>query len=164
MKICDSINQFPEFANLEGLKAVNIQKKTDRGLQICDSASSEIKDVFENGNIIFCDIVTNEYWVKASLNLSSSTKKLSVSLELKLNLKMSMHKLKLLLLKAGMFFWMENCQFDDEFHYIYVAANCKTSKSKQNLDFDISNLTAKILIDERKTRVNFSDDRRYIRI
>lgn len=148
MKICDSIGQFPEFANLEGLKAVNIQKKTDKGLQLCDSNSSEIKDVFENGSTIFCDINTNEYWVKASLNLSSISKKLSVSLELKLNIKMTMHKLKQLLLKTGMYFWMENCQFDDEFHYIYVSANCKTSKSKQNLDFEISDLTAKILIDE----------------
>ena len=70
MKICDCIGQFPEFTNLEGnyliikgLKAVNIQKKTARGLQICDQLGSEIKDVFENGNTIFCEIITNEYWI-----------------------------------------------------------------------------------------------------
>ena len=61
---------------------------------------------------------------------------------------MSMHKLKLLLLKTGMYFWMENCQYNDEFHYIYDSASCKTTKSKQNLDFEISDLTAKILLDE----------------
>ena len=83
------------------------------------------------------------------MNLSSTTKKLSVSLDLKLNTKMTIHKLKLLLLKTGMYFWMENCQFDDEFHYIYVSANCKTNKSKQNLEFEICDLTAKIVIDER---------------
>jgi hypothetical protein len=115
---------------------------------LCDSSSSEIKDVLENGNTIICDVVTNEYWVNTSINLSSTTKKLSVSLDLKLNTKMTIHKLKLLLLKTGMYFWMENCQFDDEFHYIYTSANCKTSKSKQNLEFEICDLTAKILIDE----------------
>lgn len=76
------------------------------------------------------------------------TKKLSVSLDLKLNIEMSMHKLKLLILKTGMTFWMENCQFDDEFHYIYVSINCKTSKSKQNLDFEISDLTSKNILEE----------------
>ena len=61
---------------------------------------------------------------------------------------MSIHKLKLLLLKAAMYFWIENCQYNDEFHYIYVNANCKTTKSKQNLDFEISDLTARIFLDE----------------
>jgi len=157
MKICDCIGQFPEFTNLEGnyliikgLKAVNIQKKTDRGLQICDQLGSEIKDVFENGNTIFCEIITNEYWINTSINLSSMMKSLSVSLDIKLNIKMTIYKLKLLILKTGMTFWMENCQLNNDFHYIYVSVNCKTSKSKQNLDFDISDLNINTLVDDCK--------------
>lgn len=146
-----------------GLKASNIQKKTEKGLQLIPQTSHEIKDILENGNTLFCDILTNEYWVNTSINLSSNSKRLSVSLDLKLNVKMSIHKLKLLLLKTGMYFWMENCQYNDEFHYIYDSANCKTTKSKQNLDFDISDLTSKMLLDECIINLNFSNCWRCVR-
>jgi hypothetical protein len=98
--------------------------------------------------MIFCDIITNEYWINTSINLASMSKRLSISLDLKLNIKMSVHKLKLLILKTGISFWMENCQFNDEFHYIYLSVNCKTLKSKQNIEFDISNLSENKLVDE----------------
>ena len=83
---------------MQGLKAVNIKKKTDKGYQLCEQVTSEIKDIFENGNIILCDIITNEYWINTSINLVSTSNRLSVSLDLKLNTITSMYKLKLLIL------------------------------------------------------------------
>ena len=62
------MEHFPEYSNLEGLKAINITKKTEKGL-INIPESGEIKEFLENGSILYCDLKTDEFWIKTSLNM-----------------------------------------------------------------------------------------------
>ena len=154
MKIADYMEHFPVYSNLEGLKAINIMKRTEKGnVNIPIDTGGEVKDYLENGNVIYCDLKTDEYWINTSLNMFSNQKKLSISLDIKNRLEMPMKKLKMLLIKTGLNFWIDFCKNKiDEFHYIYVDATCKTSKAKQNLDFQIEDLAKTTQVDECKIR------------
>ncbi len=95
------------YSNLEGLKATNIFKKTEKGnVSIPIETGGEVKDYLENGNVLYCDLKTDEYWIKTSLNMFSNQMKLSISLDIKKRLEMPMKKLKLLLIKTGLNFWI----------------------------------------------------------
>lgn len=144
------MEHFPMYSNLEGLKAINITKRSDKGIvNIPTDTSGEIKDYLENGNILYCDLKTDEYWIKTSLNLFSNQKKLSISLDIKNKLNLPMKKLKMLLIKTSLNFWIDFCKNNnDEFHYIFVDSTCKTLKSKQNMEFEIEDLAKKTSIDE----------------
>ena len=146
VKIADYMEHFPEYSNLEGLKAINITKKTEKGL-INIPESGEIKEFLENGSILYCDLKTDEFWIKTSLNMISGLKKLSISLDIKNRMEMPMKKLKMLIIKTGLNFWIDYCK-DDDFHYIIVDAKCRTLRAKQNLEFDIEDLAKNTPIDE----------------
>ena len=147
------MEHFPVYSNLEGLKAINITKKTDKGIVgIPIDNGGEVKDYLENGNILYCDLKTDEYWIKTSINMTSNHKKLSISLDIKNRMEMPMKKLKMLLIKTGLNFWIDFCK-NDEFHYIYVDAMCKTIKGKLNLNFEIEDLAKTTQIDESRENV-----------
>ena len=104
VKIADYMEHFPVYSNLEGLKAINITKKTDKGIVgIPIDNGGEVKDYLENGNILYCDLKTDEYWIKTSINMTSNHKKLSISLDIKNRMEMPMKKLKMNLKKLS--FW-----------------------------------------------------------
>ena len=45
-------------------------KKTDKGNVILSIGEGQlIKDYLENGNVIYCDLKTEEFWIKTSINL-----------------------------------------------------------------------------------------------
>lgn len=142
------MEHFPLYSNLEGLKAINITKKTDKGnFPIPIEIGGEVRDYLENGNILYCDLKTDEYWINTSLKMRSNQKKLSISLDIKNRLEMPLKKLKMLLIKTGLNFWIDFCKNDD-FHYIFYGAKCKTLKAKQILEFEIDDLVETTQIDE----------------
>jgi len=143
------------YSNLEGLKATNIFKKTEKGnVSIPIETGGEVKDYLENGNVLYCDLKTDEYWIKTSLNMFSNQMKLSISLDIKKRLEMPMKKLKLLLIKTGLNFWIDFCKNkNNDFHYIYVDAQCRTMKSKQDMEFSIGDMSKSDQIDDSKQTI-----------
>lgn len=124
-------------------------KKTEKGNKpISIDNGGEVKDYLENGNIIYCDMKAEEYWIKTSLNLLTNSKKLSISLDIKVKAEMSLLKLKYLLIKMGLNFWVDFCK-NDSFHYLLLNAKCELLNAKQNMILDIGELTKKSVNDDR---------------
>ena len=94
-------------------------KKTDKGNVILSIGEGQlIKDYLENGNVIYCDLKTEEFWIKTSINLITNEKKVSFSIDLKIKADMQLMKLKYLLIKIGTNFWIDLNE-NDIFHFIY---------------------------------------------
>ena len=111
IKITESFDQFAEFANLEGLKAINLTKKGEKQADILLPTTGTIKDCITNGDIIYCDLITNEYWVKATITISegiNSSIKLMLSIDLKTRLNAQFKKFKIVLIKCAINCWLEN--------------------------------------------------------
>jgi hypothetical protein len=140
IKIAEQMEKFSEFSNLEGLKAINLTKKTEKGI-IKIPSSGEIKDHITGGEIIYCDLNTQEYWIKTHIKIYSSYSKMVITLDLKFRIETIFKKLKFLLLKLGINFWMDYSKNkDDPFHYAFINAKFKTCKSKNNFEFNINDL------------------------
>ena len=61
MKICENFSQFPEYQNLEGLRAINLTKiKEEKNLP----PEEKVENVLRNGDIIYLDLISNEIWIK----------------------------------------------------------------------------------------------------
>jgi hypothetical protein len=150
MKIAERMEKFQEYTNLEGLKAVNLTKKTEKGVVKIPS-SGELKDHLNGGDVIFCDLITQEYWVKTNIKIFSSYSKMIINLDLKFRLETLFKKLKFLLIKLGTNFWIDYSKGkDDSLHYTFVNAKFKTTKSKNNFEFNINDLNKSIQIESSK--------------
>jgi len=91
-----------------------------------------IKEWVSLGCIIYCDLLTNEYWIKAKIKIISKLKTLNVGMELKCKLDYTFDNLKTLLIKTGINFWV-NSEKDYYLHYIYDNSSFKTNKCIINL-------------------------------
>lgn len=154
MKIAEQMEKFHDYSNLEGLKAVNLTKKVEKGIVKIPS-SGEIKDYINDGDILYCDLVTQEYWVKTIIKLNSNTYKLTITLDIKFSLETILTKLKFLLLKLGINFWMDNAREQNDIcHYIFTTAKFKTLKSPNNMEFNVSDLNKSLHIGKSNYKFN----------
>lgn len=141
MKIAEQMEKFEEFANLDGLKAVNLTKKSEKGQITKIPSSSELKDYINDGDTINFDLTTYEYWIKTNIQIISTYTQLTISLDIKFKLESSFKILKFLLIKLGINFWSDYPKgLDESFHYTFTNAKFKTSKSKHNFEFNINDL------------------------
>jgi hypothetical protein len=138
VKIAEEMEKFGEYANLDGLKAVNLMKRTEKG-PMKFPTSGEIKDFVTGGDVIFCDLSTSEVWIKTCIKVFANCSKTSISLDLKFNIELFFEKLKMLLMKLGINLWMDYAKKPPEdFHYAFVNAKFKTIKSKNSFEYSIS--------------------------
>jgi hypothetical protein len=150
MKIAEQMEKFHEYTNLEGLKAINLTKKAEKGV-IKIPSSGELKDYLTGGDIIYCDLTTQEYWVKTNIKIFSSYSKMIINLDLKFRLETIFKKLKFLLIKLGTNFWIDYTKGKkDSFHYTFVNAKFKTMKSKNNFELNINDINKSIQIESSK--------------
>ena len=152
VKIAEQMEKFQEFENLEGLKAVNLTKKTDKGITKIP-INGEINDFISDGDIIYCDLNTEEYWVKTTIKMNSGNNNLLINLDIKFRLDTVIKKLRFLLMKLGINFWIDTAsQLEDFNHYILTSLNFKTLKSKNNIEYSVSDLQKGLLIEKSKNK------------
>lgn len=139
VKIAEAYDQYPEFKNLEGLKATDLSKRNDQGNEIIIPNSGYLQDFIINGDIIYCDLLTNEFWIKATISMSKGTlncHKLTMSIELKIRLDMTFARFKKILLKCAFNCWLENMKTKkDNYHYMVSNVTFHTQKT---LDFNMN--------------------------
>lgn len=153
VKIAEQMEKFHEFENLEGLKAVNLTKKSEKGL-IKLPITGEIIDFISDGDIIYCDLNTQEYWVKTTIRMSSPNSNLLIKLDIKFRLDTIIKKLRFLLMKLGINFWIDSASnLDDQNHYILTSFNFKTQKSKSNIEYNIGDLKKGLLVEKSKCKI-----------
>jgi len=150
IKIAEQMENFQEFENLEGLKAVNLSKKTEKGI-VKLPISGEIDNFINDGDIVYCDLNTDEYWVKTTIKMNSGSSLLLINLDIKFRLDTIIKKLRFLLMKLGINFWIDTAsQVKDYNHYIFTSLNFKTLKSKNNIDYSVSDLKKGLSIEKSK--------------
>lgn len=148
VKIAEQMEKFQEFENLEGLKAVNLSKKTEKGI-FKIPITGEINEFINDGDIIYCDLNTEEYWVKTTIKMNSVNSILLINLDIKFRLDTIIKKLRFLLMKLGLNFWIDTAsQLEDYNHYIFTNLNFKTLKSKNNIDYSVLDLKKGLSIEK----------------
>lgn len=150
MKIAEKMEKFHQFANLEGLKAINLTKRTEKGTVKIPN-SGEIKDFIVCDDVIYCDLSTQEYWVKTVIKLHSNSSRLIITMDIKHRLDTYFKKLKFLLTKLAINFWADYAKGQaDNCHYIFTSMNFKTLKSKNNFVYNLSDIVKTDYLDESK--------------
>lgn len=156
VKIAEKMEKFQEFENLEGLKAVNLTKKTDKGI-IKLPITGEINGFISDGDIIYCDLNTQEYWVKTTIKMNSPNSNLLINLDIKFRLDTMIKKLRFLLMKLGINFWIDYVSnLDDKNHYIFTSLNFKTLKSKNNIEYNVTDLKKGLSVEKSKPAYNLA--------
>ena len=128
MKICENFSQFPEYQNLEGLRAINLTKINDeKNLP----PEEKVENVLRNGDIIYLDLISNEIWIKVIFNMTSvinKNSKLIVSMEVKIKNEITFRQLRYKLMKSGIICFLDKCNKSDNlFHYVISELNISTS-------------------------------------
>lgn len=128
MKICENFSQFPEYQNLEGLRAINLTKINDeKNLP----AEEKVENVLRNGDIIYLDLISNEIWIKVIFNMTSvinKNSKLIVSMDVKIKNEITFRQLRYKLMKSGIICFLDKCNKSDNlFHYVISELNISTS-------------------------------------
>ena len=150
MKIAEGMEKFQEYTSLEGLKATNLYKKTEKGIVKIPN-SGDIKDYLVDGDVIYCDLITQEYWVKTNIKILSNNTRMNIALDLKFRLETIFKKLKFLLIKLGINFWIDYSKNkEDSFHYTFNTAKFKTIRSKNNFELNINDLDKAIPVETSK--------------
>ena len=128
MKICENFSQFPEYQNLEGLRAINLTKINDeKNLP----PEEKVENVLRNGDIIYLDLISNEIWIKVIFNMTSvinKNSKLIVSMDVKIKNEITFRQLRYKLMKSGIICFLDKCNKSDNlFHYVISELNISTS-------------------------------------
>ena len=150
MEIAEQMEKYSQFENLEGLKAINLTKKTEKGL-LKLPITGEISEFISNGDAIYCDLITEEYWVKSTIKINSINTNLIINLDIKFRLESMIKKLRFLLMKLGINYWIDTVsELDDHYHYIFTSLNFKTLKAKNNIEYNLSDLKKGVSIEKSK--------------
>ena len=107
LKICEGFSQYPEYQNLEGLRAINLTKMNDeKNLAL----EGKVEDLLRNGDIIYLDLISNEIWIKVLMNMTSVINKhfkLIVSMDVKIKNETTFKQLRYKLLKSGIMCYLD---------------------------------------------------------
>lgn len=154
LKIAEEMQKYHTFENLEGLKAINLSKKTEKGFFELP-ISSEISEYITNGDLIFCDLITEEYWIKAKIKLNSLYTNLLINLDIKFRLESFIKKLRFLLMKLGINYWIDTLgELEDFNSYLITSMDFKCSKGKKNIEYGMNDIN-KGLINEKGIKFFF---------
>ena len=128
IKICENFSQFPEYQNLEGLRAINLTKLNDeKNLP----PEEKVENVLRNGDIIYLDLVSNEIWIKVIFNMTSvfnKHSKLIVTMDVKIKNETTFRQLRYKLLKSAIICFLDKYnKSEDLFHYIVSELSIFTS-------------------------------------
>ena len=119
-KICESFGQFPEYQNLEGLDAINLQKM-DEEKKILPTEGN-VGDFLRNGDIIYLELISNEIWIKTNLTMSNvinKNAKLNITMDIKIKRESIFQELRYKLLKCGIMCYLNKfSKSENNFHYI----------------------------------------------
>ena len=101
VKIAEEFESYPEFKNLSGLKVFNLTKMTTKNEVMNLPKDGPIHDYIKTGDIINCEITSQEYWIRIIFKLHSFILKKIIKLDYKFNKSLSFQNLKAILLKKG---------------------------------------------------------------
>ena len=140
-QIVQSLESFPEFKDINGVRAENIYKISN-GNKIPIPQEGKTSDFIKSGDILYCDLITDEYWIKTYFNIQTLNFKKIIKLEYKLKKKMRYKRFKLMLMKGGIQLFIENIKSNKKytaFNYYLKLFEFKIKKHKKVITHNIHN-------------------------
>ena len=132
-QIIESFKLLQDFKNVSGIKAENLYK-IKHGKKMYLPQNGCINEYLKSGDIIYCNIISDEFWVKTYFKIESYKYKKFVQSEYKIQSKMKFKQLKLILLKAGIEIFLDelkqNC-LDNSFNYFVRDIKLHNRKNKK---------------------------------
>ena len=109
-----------EFKNISNMKITNLKKKFEKenSIKIYDEKFDDeiIQNYFSNGEILFCDLITNEMWIKINFKLISYDFNKNIKIDFKFNNNLLFSKMKLILIKSGINLFLEQIKNNENFN------------------------------------------------
>ena len=140
-QIVESLESFPEFKDINGVRVENIYKISN-GNKIPIPQEGKVSDFIKSGDILYCDLITDEYWIKTYFNIQTLNFKKIIKLEYKLKKKMRYKRFKLMLMKGGIQLFIENIKSNKKytaFNYYLKLFEFKIKKHKKVITHNIHN-------------------------
>ena len=152
VKIAEEFESYPEFKNLSGLRVFNLTKMTTKNEVMNLPKDGPIHDFIKTGDIINCEITSQEYWIRIIFKLHSFILKKIIKLDYKLNKYLSFQNLKAFLLKKGCDLFIDqivSAKLTEHFtYYIENMIFRLNNKEQYNYNEDLKdNLTISDLFD-----------------
>jgi hypothetical protein len=133
-QIKESFKSSSEFKNVAGLTIENLYKlQNERRISLPKNGC--INEYLKSGDIIYCDINTDEFWIKTYFKITTYNYRKVIKIEFKFNKKTKFKQIKLILLKAGIqFFWDElnKNKLNNSFNYYVKGIKFNNNKRKQS--------------------------------
>ena len=95
VKIIEYFENFPEFKNLSGLKVQNLSKNINNTLKLLPQEGI-IETFLNNGDIIYCDLISYETWISTIFLIQCSYFKKTIKIEYKFNKNLSFKNMKIM--------------------------------------------------------------------
>ena len=157
-QIIESIQSIPEFKNINGVRVEEIYKISNNH-KINIPKEGKASDFVNSGDYLYCDLLTDEYWIKTYFNIQALNFKKIIKLEYKLKKKMKYRRFKLMLMKGGIELFIENIKSTkkyNKFNYYLKLFEFKIKNHKKIITHNIhNNHKVKMAIDKI---INFSSE------
>ena len=118
--ITNNLKSYPEFKNINKINPEGLYKIVNNNYRALPT-EGEIKDYVNSGDILYCNLFTDEFWITTYFNIKTHNFKIMIKTEYKLKKKMKYKKFKLMLMKGGIQFFIDNIkntQYTD-FNYFF---------------------------------------------
>ena len=149
-QIIESIQSIPEFKNINGVRVEEIYKISNNH-KINIPKEGKTSDFVNSGDYLYCDLLTDEYWIKTYFNIQT--------LNFKKIKKMKYRRFKLMLMKGGIELFIENIKSTkkyNKFNYYLKLFEFKIKNHKKIITHNIhNNHKVKMAIDKI---INFSSE------
>ena len=133
-QIKESFKLMSEFKNVAGLRIENLYKVQNES-RIILPKSGCIIGYLKSGDIIYCDIISDEFWIKTYFKIITYNYRKIIKLEYKIQKQMKSKQIKYILLKAGIeLFWdeLKNNNLDNSFNYYLEEIIFHNKKRKKD--------------------------------
>ena len=133
-QIKESFKSSSEFKNVAGLTIENLYKlQNERRISLPKKGC--INEYLKSGDIIYCDINTDEFWIKTYFKITTYNYRKVIKIEFKFNKKTKFKQIKLILLKAGIQFFLDELnknKLNNSFNYYVKGIKFNNNKRKQS--------------------------------
>ena len=138
--ITNNLKSYPEFKNINKISPEGLYKIVNNHYRTLPE-EGQIKDFVNSGDILYCNLFTDEFWIKTYFNIKSHDFKVMVKTEYKLKKKMKYKKFKLMLMKGGIQFFIDNIKNTKfiDFNYYLKFFEFKIKKHKMIVTHNILN-------------------------
>lgn len=156
-QIKESFKLLPDFKNVSGIRAENLYKILNEKKFFLPKTGC-INEYLKSGDIIYCDIISDEFWVKAYFKIQSYKYKKFVKSEYKIQKKMKFKQLKLILLKAGIEIFLDELKVNNTDSLLnkfnYFVKNIKFHNKKNKKSNGIN--------EKKKSKIKYIDNKNEI--